>query len=541
MVTEVLAYRLLLLLSALGSLVVASRVWRRRSAPASGSLAVLLAAMAEWALAVLLGDLTRDSSAKLLFNAASYIGIATIPVAWVAVALQYAGFHRWLTRPRLLLLSFVPLTSVVAAATNGAHGLFWSGVEVWERNGEVSLELAIGPWFVVHTFYSYLLLAAGLGLLTRTILGSSAASYKQTTAFLIASALPWAVNVLYHLGIGFFPGRDPTPAAFGLTAVLMAVGHARFQLLDVAPVARSTIIEALTDAVIVVDGSQRIAELNPTASKLLAVEIADALGQPAAQIFAEHPILLRQCAGRSESQEEVTLITTGGERHFDLRNADLRHRGSGSVARLFVLRDITERKRVEEELRKYRGDLEARVEERTATLQADIAERRRVEKALRESEEKLKEVLKIGKMGSWEYDIESQKVAWSSYLFELLDRDPSLGPPDSAVELASYYPKDSERLVSNTLRAIETGETFSMEYYVELPSGRSAYHFNTFRPLRDQSGRVSKVMGTVQDITERKRMEEELVKAQKLESETSISQRWISSPEKGPSRVSMRR
>ena len=73
-----------MLLSALGSLAVAARVWRRRSAPASVSIAVLLAAMAEWALAVLLGDLARDSSAKLLFNTASYIGIATIPVAWLA-------------------------------------------------------------------------------------------------------------------------------------------------------------------------------------------------------------------------------------------------------------------------------------------------------------------------------------------------------------------------------------------------------------------------------------------------------------------------
>jgi PAS domain S-box-containing protein len=330
-------------------------------------------------------------------------------------------------------------------------------------------------------------------------------------------ALPWTVNLLYHLGIGFFPGRDPTPAVFGLTALLMAVGHARFQLLDVVPVARSAIIEALTEAVIVVDGSQRIAELNPAASRLLAVDIADALGQLAGRVLGEHPMLLRHCSGRSESQEEVTLVTRSGERHFDLRSADLRHRGSSSLARLVVLRDITERKRVEEELRRYRGDLEALVEERTAALQADITQRKRAEKALRESEEKLKEALRIGKMASWEYDVESGEVAWSSHLFELLDRDPSLGL-DLAADLASYFPKDSGSLVSNTLRVIETGETLSMDYYVEVPSGRSAYHHCTFRPLKDQSGRVLKVMGTVQDITERKRMEEELVKVQKLES-----------------------
>ncbi len=517
MLTEALAYRLLLVLSALGSLLVAARVWRRRSAPASAPIALFLVGMAEWALAVLVSDLVHDTDTKLAFNAASYVAIAMIPVAWVAVALQYAGSHRWLTRPRLLLLSLVPLASVVGAATNGAHGLFWSGVEVWERNGEVFLDLAIGPWFVVHILYSYLLLAIGVVLLIRTILGSSAASHKQTTFYLLAVAITSGVNVVYHLGFEIFPGRDPTPAAFGLTALLMGVGHARFQLLDVVPVARSAVIEALTDAVIVVDGSQCIAELNPAASKLLAVEIGDALGHPAAQVLGEHPILLRQCTEHSESQDEVTLITSDGERHFDFRSADLHHAGSSPVARLFVLRDISERKRVEEELGKHRGDLAALVEERTAALRADIARRERVEKALRESEEKLKEVLRIGKMGSWEYDVDSRQVDWSYHLFGLLDRDPNLGPA-LAVDLASYYPKDAGRLVSATLRAIETGETLSTDYYVELPSGGSAYHQCTFRPLEDQTGRVFKVMGTVQDITERKRMEEELVKVQKLES-----------------------
>jgi len=183
-----------------------------------------------------------------------------------------------------------------------------------------------------------------------------------------------------------------------------------------------------------------------------------------------------------------------------------------------VYRDIGERKRAEEEQEKRRSQLEALVEERTAALKADIAERERVEKALRENEAKLADALRMGKMGSWEFDLESQEATWSAPLFELLDRDSSLGPPDFAEELTTYYPNDSERVMENCLRAIETGESFSMDYHVKLPSGRSAYHHSTFHPIRDQSGRVSKLMGTVQDISERKRMEEDLVKAQKLES-----------------------
>jgi PAS domain S-box-containing protein len=365
---ETVTYRLLLLLSVVASLAVAAQVWRRRSAPASGSLAVLLLAMAEWALAVLLSDLARDTDTKLLFNTASYAGIVAVPVAWLAIALQYAGYHRSLTRARLLLLSLVPAVSLVVASTNDAHGLFWSAVEIREDGAGVWFDLAVGPWFVVHTVYSYLLIAAAAGLMIRTIFGASAVYGKQTTFYLAASALPWAVNAFYHFGIELFPGRDATPAAYGFSALLMAVGHARFQLLDVVPVARSAIIEGLSDAVIVVDAAHRIAELNPTAGELLGVDVADAVGESAAEVLAEHPILLRQCEDRSESRQEVTLIAADGERQYVLRSACLSDRGSSSGAHLLVLRDITERKRADRELASYRDHLEDLVEQRTNEL-----------------------------------------------------------------------------------------------------------------------------------------------------------------------------
>ncbi len=150
-------------------------------------------------------------------------------------------------------------------------------------------------------------------------------------------------------------------------------------------------------------------------------------------------------------------------------------------------RDVTKHKMLEEELRKYRGDLEALVEERTAKLRADIAERGRVEKALRESEEKLNEALRIGRMGSWEYDIESQEVAWSEQLFELMDRDPSLGTPDSAVDLASYYPQDMERLVELLEKVINghgsTSSTLSSRLSMRHKLHRRGFRGDERRPV----------------------------------------------------------
>jgi PAS domain S-box-containing protein len=368
MLVELTTYRLLLLLSVVAALAVADRMRRHQTAPARESLTIFNLAMAEWALAALLADLTHDRDLKVLLNAATYVGIAATPVAWLAISLQYAGFRRSLTPARVLLLALVPAGSVVMACTNGMHGLFWTDVVVRHGSAGATLDLTPGPGFTVHILYSYALLTAGAALMARTILDSSTRYRRQTTIYLIAAALPWSVNLHYHLGLEPFPGRDATPAVFGFSALLMAAGLSRSRLLDVVPVARSAILRELTDAVIVVDIVQRIAELNPAASRILGIAPADAIGRPVAAVLVAHPSLLRQCTDSPDSRAEVQLKVDGRERFYDVRGVRLRDRSDNPVAQLLVLHDITERRRAELELAEYRDHLQELVEKRTGQL-----------------------------------------------------------------------------------------------------------------------------------------------------------------------------
>ena len=137
----------------------------------------------------------------------------------------------------------------------------------------------------------------------------------------------------------------------------------------------------------------------------------------------------------------------------------------------------------------------------------DITERKRSERALQESERRLQEAQRIGRIGDWERVIENQRLTWSPQVYALYKRDPALGPP-SDDELLGWYDAGSRAAIeSSRIRLLQSGQPQSYEASLTLPGEAVAYHAVTSEPVFDDDGRVVSVRGVVQDITERKRAE----------------------------------
>ncbi|MEF8774623.1 MAG: histidine kinase N-terminal 7TM domain-containing protein, partial [Halobacteriales archaeon] len=143
--------------------------WRRRPDPGTRPLAVMLLAVAWWA-ATYLGELGAGTLAGTLFWARlEWTGSLLIPVAWLAFALEYTGREEYVT-PRTVGALLVPwLASLVLVWTNPAHHLVRTPVGLTDVGGLLVLDQVYGPWFLLAAAYTYVLVAAGAGLLVAMV------------------------------------------------------------------------------------------------------------------------------------------------------------------------------------------------------------------------------------------------------------------------------------------------------------------------------------------------------------------------------------
>jgi signal transduction histidine kinase/CheY-like chemotaxis protein/HPt (histidine-containing phosphotransfer) domain-containing protein len=327
--------------------------WHRRRAPGARTFALMMFAVALWAGGSALQAFDVSPRRNLFWNSAMYLGIMATPTAWLVLCLQYAGQWEPRGRRQLALLWAVPSALYLALVANPLHHLFWTSVTL-DPDGPTLWMRTRGPLFWVNVSYSYALLLTGSLVLLRAMSRSPGVYRTQARALLAAVLVPWAANAAYVTGV--VSSLDVTPLAFTVSGMVFGWSLFRFGFLDLVPVARDAVLEGMGEGVVVLDANGRIVDLNPAAERILETSTREAVGRPAAALL---PGLPPGGAGAEEAPHDLQRGTERGAGQYEIRVAPLTVRGGAPGGRLVTLRDVRERRRAEEALRRQNAYLAA--------------------------------------------------------------------------------------------------------------------------------------------------------------------------------------
>jgi PAS domain S-box-containing protein len=140
----------------------------------------------------------------------------------------------------------------------------------------------------------------------------------------------------------------------------------------------------------------------------------------------------------------------------------------------------------------------------------DITERKRVEEELKGSEARLKEAQQLAKIGYYELDLVANRITGSEGARRIF----GLEPPDGAISQAQLedvvHPDDRELHRRALEDALQGSRLYDVEYRIVRPDGDIRFVHVRDEIIKDESGKPIRIFGTVQDSTERKRAEEEV-------------------------------
>ena len=295
-----------------------------------------------------------------------YIGTCMLPVALFFVAIIFRNTKIRFKR-KYLLLFVIPFLTLAVLYTNQYHHLFY---KVYSSNLN---EMIYGPYFYVHSIYTYGLLLISIGIMINASLKNSGSFSKQTILIIIGTMFPILVNLL-----GTFKIYDMnvclTPISFSIAVIFYTFAILKFNFLKITPIALQKIVDRISDGYIVLDEDNIITDFNKTFLEMFKLKPENIRSKNFIK-FLENRKISKQTSKRIENviaRANTTDKTISFEQHFSRIKKYFKieitpiKSDNTSLGTLVLLKDITQHKEDMETIRNNQDRLMER--ERLAGL-----------------------------------------------------------------------------------------------------------------------------------------------------------------------------
>src|SRR5579872_5079785 len=165
------------------------------------------------------------------------------------------------------------------------------------------------------------------------------------------------------------------------------------------------------------------------------------------------------------------------------------------------------------------GEAEQRMLEFVSAQVAMAVERKRAELALRESESRLARAQEAAHLGSWEVDLlnlenpDQNPLWWSDEVYRIFGYAPREVPVSNDLFFNAVPPDDATRIREAVFNALADDRPYVLQHRVIRPDGSERVVEERSSVIRDAAGRPVRMVGTVLDITERQRLEHQLLQS----------------------------
>lgn len=342
---------------------IALRTRMRNTAANPFALGMAMAAVWHITYALDLGTVALPEKLLLLQIRSTFLPFYTL--VWFEACYRFVYGRKCLHGWRMVAAGIVPFATAVITWLPHLPTFLVFRSHYWlDRSGVVPiLRYSLGPWGMI--FYAFTLVFI-IGCFVIVAASLREASWDRTARLLLL--IGWTVGAAGNLA--FMANRSPTPGLnYGpilapLTFGLVAVALIRGRVVQLAPVGRGALIDSLEDMMVVLDQSGSVIDLNRMAAVSLGVRHERVQGAPYEKVMAPWYEVVALVKEKATGKREVRINGVVHELTLvPIADADARLQ-----AQILILRDISDRKQIENQLQKAKEEAEAADEAKSRFL-----------------------------------------------------------------------------------------------------------------------------------------------------------------------------